>query len=112
MRILYPFAKRYIAGENLATALPSIASLNHSGYFTSVDILGENVFTEKQAIGSKTDYLDLLSQIDPVSKTMDLSIKVTQMGLDIDETFCKDNITKILTAAENQTLRLDMEGSD
>ena len=45
MKFLYPFAKRFIAGPDLKTAIPAIRKIQESGYFTSIDILGESVST-------------------------------------------------------------------
>ncbi|MBI4382859.1 MAG: proline dehydrogenase family protein [Nitrospinae bacterium] len=111
MRILYPLAKRYIAGQDLETALRSLDALNHSGYLSTVDILGENTSTADQARAAKQEYLDLLREIESISTTMDLSIKLTQMGLDIDPELCKSNVEEILRAAKHHSARFDMEGS-
>ena len=112
MNILYPFAKRFIAGEDLPTAMKSIQSLQTSGYLSTVDILGENTHRRDQAQQAQKSYLDLLNQVDKESLPMDLSLKVTQMGLDIDWELCKKNISEILNAASGHTVRFDIEGSD
>ena len=112
MNILYPFAKRFIAGEDLPTAMKSIQSLQTSGYLSTVDILGENTHRRDQAEQAQKSYLDLLNQVDKESLPMDLSLKVTQMGLDIDRELCKKNISEILSAASEHTVRFDIEGSD
>ena len=112
MNILYPFAKRFIAGEDLPTAMKSIQSLQTSGYLSTVDILGENTHRRDQAEQAQKSYLDLLNQVDKESLPMDLSLKVTQMGLDIDRELCKKNISEILNAASGHTVRFDIEGSD
>ncbi len=112
MNILYPFAKRFIAGEDLPTAMKSIQSLQTSGYLSTVDILGENTHRRDQAEQAQKSYIDLLNQVDKESLPMDLSLKVTQMGLDIDWELCKKNISEILNAASGHTVRFDIEGSD
>ena len=112
MNILYPFAKRFIAGEDLPTAMKSIQSLQTSGYLSTVDILGENTHRRDQVEQAQKSYLDLLNQVDKESLPMDLSLKVTQMGLDIDWELCKKNISEILNAASGHTVRFDIEGSD
>ena len=112
MNILYPFAKRFIAGEDLPTAMKSIQSLQTSGYLSTVDILGENTHRRDQAEQAQKSYLDLLNQVDKESLPMDLSLKVTQMGLNIDWELCKKNISEILSAASGHTVRFDIEGSD
>lgn len=112
MHLLYPIAKRYIAGEDLPTVLRSIGNLNGAGFQSSVDILGEHTLTEEQAINAKQQYLDLLREVGQDSYTMDFSIKLSQMGLDIGEALCVKNVTEILDAAGHHTVRFDMEGSD
>ncbi len=112
MQLLYPFAKRFIAGQDLPTALKSIKGLNHSGFLSTVDILGENTRSAEEAENAKREYLDLLKKIEDVSWPLDLSIKVTQMGLDIDPDLCKNNIREILQSAKHHSVRFDIEGSD
>lgn len=112
MHLLYPIAKRYIAGEDLPTVLRSIGDLNGSGFQSSVDILGEHTLTEEQAVNAKQEYLDLLREVGQDSYTMDFSIKLSQMGLDISEALCVKNVTEILEAAGHHSVRFDMEGSD
>ncbi|KMP11481.1 hypothetical protein UR09_03170 [Candidatus Nitromaritima sp. SCGC AAA799-A02] len=112
MRLLYPFAKRFIAGEDLPTALKSIHALGSSGYLSTVDILGENIHHRDQAEQAKNAYLDLLKQIGNESLPLDISVKITQMGLDIDRDLCRKNVSELLAAADGHTVRFDIEGSD
>ncbi len=112
MKILYPFAKRFIAGDNLTKALPNIKSLHQSGYFSTVDVLGENVHTKDQIQVAKQEYLDLIVAMESLKVPFDLSIKLTQMGLNIDYQLCKSNVEEILKKAGENTIRFDMEGSD
>ncbi len=77
MRILYPFAKRFIAGGDRKTALKNIKSIYESGYLSTVDVLGENVFTEAQAAGARDEYLNLLKDIETLHFPLDLSVKLT-----------------------------------
>ena len=111
MRLLYPFAKRFIAGEDLSTALKSIHVLESSGYLSTVDILGEHIHRKEQAERAQKAYLDLVREINNEPSPVDLSVKVTQMGLDIDREICRRNISELLAAASRHTVRLDMEGS-
>ncbi len=111
MRLLYPFAKRFIAGEDLSTAFKSIQVLESSGYLSTVDILGEHIHRKEQAERAQKAYLDLVREINNGPSPIDLSVKVTQMGLDIDREICRRNISELLAAASRHTVRLDMEGS-
>ena len=112
MRILYPFAKRFIAGGDRKTALKNIKSIYQSGFLSTVDVLGENVFTEAQAAAARDEYLNLLKDIETLHFPLDLSAKLTSLGLDIDYELCKKNVEDILNAAGQHTVRFDMEGSD
>lgn len=111
MKILYPFAKRFIAGPDLKTALPAVYKIMDSGYFTSIDILGESVTTRQQAEAAKIEYLKLFESLDNLNHTFDFSIKLSQLGLDIDRDFCIENLQHLANAIGKNTIRLDMEDS-
>lgn len=110
MHLLYPFAKRFIAGEDRQTAVRSIDALTRSGYYSTIDVLGEHVHSEDQTHRARDEYLNLVHEVDP-STVLDFSIKLTQMGLDLDESLCKENLARVLNAADRHSVRLDMEGS-
>jgi len=112
MRILYPFAKRFIAGEDRATALKNIKSLYDQGFLCTVDVLGESVHTEEQAIAAKNEYLALLKDIETFHRPVDISAKVSALGMDISYDLCKKNVEELIDAANHHTVRFDMEGSD
>jgi proline dehydrogenase len=111
MKLLYPFAKRFIAGPDLKTALPAIRRIQESGYFSSIDILGESVATRPQAEAAKSEYLKLFESLDSINHSFDFSIKLSQLGLNIDREFCTENLRQLARAMGNHTIRLDMEGS-
>ena len=111
MHLLYPFAKRFIAGENPQTALAAICKLHDAGFLSSVDILGENVNSREQALSARDLYVELLKKFESIKFPMDFSVKLSQMGLDIDKDFCRKNLETILTTAGKNTVRLDMEDS-
>ncbi len=112
MRILYPFAKRFIAGEDRATALKNIKSLYDQGFLCTVDVLGESVHTEDQATAAKNEYLALLKDIETYHRPVDISAKVSALGMDISYDFCKKNVEELIDAVQHHTIRFDMEGSD
>lgn len=112
MRILYPFAKRFIAGEDRATALKNIKSLYEQGFLCTVDVLGESVHTEDQAIAAKNEYLALLKDIETFHRPVDLSAKVSALGMDISYDLCKRNVENLIDNVGHHTVRFDMEGSD
>ena len=111
MRILYPFAKRFIAGEDRATALKNIKSLYDQGFLCTVDVLGESVHTEDQAIAAKSEYLALLKDIETFRRPVDISAKVSSLGMDISFDLCKKNTEDLIDAVRHHTIRFDMEGS-
>ncbi len=111
MRILYPFAKRFIAGEDRATALKNIKSLYDQGFLCTVDVLGESVHTEDQAIAAKSEYLALLKDIETFHCPVDISAKVSALGMDISYDLCKKNTEDLIDAVRHHTIRFDMEGS-
>lgn len=74
--------------------------------------MGENTTNADQANQAKQAYIDLIHKFDSQTGPMDLSIKLTQMGLDISESLCRSNIKEILTAAQQHTIRFDIEGSN
>ncbi len=112
MRILYPFAKRFIAGEDRQTALKNIKSLYEQGFLCTVDVLGESVHTEDQAVAAKNEYLNLLKDIETFHRPVDLSAKVSALGMDISYDLCKKNVEELIDAVRHHTVRFDMEGSD
>lgn len=112
MRILYPFAKRFIAGEDRETALNNIKSLYDQGFLCTVDVLGESVHTEDQATEAKNEYLALLKGIETFHRPVDISAKVSALGMDIGYDLCKKNVEHLVEAAHHHSVRFDMEGSD
>jgi len=111
MKLLYPFAKRFIAGPDLKIALPAIRRIEEAGYFSSIDILGESVSTRSQAEAAKIEYLKLFESLDSINHSFDFSIKLSQLGLDIDREFCTENLRQLARAMGNNTIRVDMEDS-
>jgi len=106
-------AKRFIAGEEKEDAVRAVRELNSMGMRTSLDILGENVTSEKMARDLADTYIDVLETIDHENITANVSVKLTQMGLDISDDFCFDNVSRIIEAARDKGnfVRIDMEGS-
>lgn len=112
MHLLYPFARRFIAGEDLDTALRNIFELYRKGFLSTIDFLGENTRSPEQAEAAKQEYLHLLEALEAYEFPLDLSVKLTQMGLHISEDLCTRNVEAIIERAGKHTVRFDMEGSD
>lgn len=114
MGILTFFARRFIAGETKEDAVAAVRKLNSIGIKTTLDILGENVSSKKMAEELADRYIDLLETIDSNKITANVSLKLTQMGLDISDDFCYGNVGRIIEAAakRHSFVRVDMEGSE
>src|SRR5690606_33567684 len=93
-------AHRFVAGDTLPDAIAAVKKLNQQGMHASLDHLGENVEQRDAAIRATTTNLEILDTIAEHGLDCNLSIKLTQLGLDIDETLCFDNVVRILERAD------------
>ncbi len=102
---------RFVAGETLEEALPSIEALKRAGLRTTVDVLGESVAAPEQAVAAVERYLATVSALSEHGLDVNVSVKLSQMGLGIGREFCRDNVTRIVDALRGVDgfLRLDME---
>jgi len=112
--ILAPFAKRFIAGVTLADALKKVYSLNKDGFLTTLDHLGESVESPEEAELAAEQYVVILKALKKDGLNLNVSLKLTQIGLDIDPELCFRNLSKVVQTAESVGgfVRVDMEGSD
>ena len=79
MKLLYPLAKRFIAGHDFDSAKPAIEKLMGEGYEVSIDYIGENSKTYGQARLAYKQYLKILDYFQ--DKHIDISVKPSQLGL-------------------------------
>lgn len=107
------FASRYIAGEELNDAVQTVRSLNSQSMMATVDVLGESITTEEEAIVAKESAVRTLKRISFEKLDSNLSIKLTQLGLKLSKDFCFRNVKEIVgIAAELKNfVRIDMEDS-
>ncbi len=114
MNLPFVLAKRFVAGESFEDAEPKVKKLNDKKIKVTLDLLGENVKDKKMADETVEKYLKLLKSIHSSQIDSTISIKLTMMGLDIDENYCRDNLFRLLEQAKklDQFVRIDMEGSD
>lgn len=114
MGILFFFAKRFIAGETFEQALPVIKQLNAQGLRVSLDILGESITQKEEAVAVTEQYILVLGALVHYNLKANISLKLTQLGLGIDDHFCLENVKCIVQKAENvkHFVWIDMEGSD
>ena len=110
-----PFARRFVAGEELDEAIAAARQLAARGITTSLDLLGESVSREADAVAACNQYLGMLDRLAATDEGVEVnaSVKLTQMGFDIDEELCFRNVAAILDRAKaaGGFVRLDMESS-
>ncbi|MBI2341966.1 MAG: proline dehydrogenase family protein [Deltaproteobacteria bacterium] len=113
MNFLFIFAKRFIAGQTLGEALPVVEQLHRDGFATTLDILGESVTNPAEARNMADDYCNVIRMLREKNLDANMSLKLTQLGLDISNDLCFDNVAKILIEAGKNGgfIRVDMEGS-
>lgn len=106
-------AKRFVAGLDVAAALDAVRRLNDRGIMATLDILGENVRESDHAVRAADAYVALLEEIARAGVNANVSLKLTQMGLDISEELCEQNLRRIVEQAMalQNFVRIDMEGS-
>ncbi len=104
-------ASRYVAGETLADAVRSVRTLNQQGAMATLDVLGEEVSQRETATAFVEEYLRVFEAIDREKIDSNVSIKLTMLGLKIDEGFCRDNVARIVETAKKfgNFVRIDME---
>lgn len=104
-------AQRFVAGEQIMEAIAAVKELNKQGIVVTLDHLGEFIFTKEEAAESTDCCIRTLEEIAKSGVNANLSLKMTQLGLDISRQLCMDNMRKILNtaAAHNIFVRIDME---
>jgi proline dehydrogenase len=122
-----PLVRRFIAGDTLEEALAASEQLLARGMMVSLDYLGENTASEAEAISAKDTYIQMLERIAEVPavvrwsterptpiEPLNISIKLTQCGLDQGVEFAEKNYREVLACARklDNFVRIDMESSD
>lgn len=104
-------ASRFVAGESVDDAIRAIRKLNERGINATVDHLGEHTSTADEAQRATDDILLILNEIDKGRVKANISIKLTQIGMGLDEEICRQNLVRILEQVKNcnNFLRIDME---
>jgi proline dehydrogenase len=108
------FASRFVAGETVESAVAAARQLNGAGITATLDLLGESVQSEGEARAARDVYLQTLDRIRLSGANSNVSVKLTQMGLDIDPHLCVENLRAIVARAKSHEsfVRLDMEQSE
>jgi len=109
------FSSRFVAGTQVEDALRATKTLNQAGLSVSIDNLGENVTNADEARASAQLYHRLLDDIAAQKLDANISLKLTHMGLDVDEKLARDQVSSLVAKAAAMSprnfVRVDMEGS-
>ncbi len=106
-------ARRFVAGEELDDAIAAARASNDAGLKVSLDFLGENVTTREDAERAREMYQGVFERIAREKLDANVSVKLTQLGLDFGAEFCQEQMLPIMKRAESlgNFVRIDMEGS-
>jgi proline dehydrogenase len=106
-----PVVARFVAGETLDAALPAIAALRSAGLRTTVDVLGESVTSPELAAAAVERYLTTVAALSARGLDANVSLKLTQMGLEIGRERCRTNVMRVVEAVRGVDgfVRFDME---
>lgn len=106
-------ARRFVAGETVQEGVQAVRALNAATITASLDLLGEAVTDPAHARAARDVYIDTLDAIAAAGLECNVSVKLTHMGLAIDDDLCVDNVRTILGRARDygNFVRIDMEQS-
>jgi proline dehydrogenase len=107
-------ASRFVAGETIDSAVAAVRELNGRGIAASLDLLGESVTKADDARASADTVVRMLDRIAAEKLDCNVSVKLTQMGLDLDRGLCVENLRRILDKGRDVgiSVRIDMESSE
>jgi proline dehydrogenase len=107
------FARRFIAGETIDEAIAAARSIQAQRMLLTLDYLGESVATLQEADAATREYLRMIDVIVASGIERNVSLNLTQLGLDVDKATCVDNLRRILEPAQRHGffVRIDMENS-
>ena len=104
-------ASRFVAGEKPEDAIRAVRELNAKGINATLDHLGEHTSTAEEADKATDDIVAILNEIDKAGVKANVSIKLTQIGMGLDEEICRQNLVRILEQARQHGnfVRIDIE---
>jgi len=104
-------ASRFVAGEKTEDAVRVVRDLNAKGVNATLDHLGEHTSTADEAAQATQDILAILDEIETAGVRANVSIKLTQIGMGLDESVCRENLQRILQRAREHGnfIRIDIE---
>lgn len=106
-------AARFVAGDSLPQAVGVVRTLNRQGMSASLDLLGEKTSDQKSALLAADQYVTILRTIGQERLDSNISLKLTQLGLDVDPSLCEASLRRLLEVAGETSnfIRIDMESS-
>lgn len=113
MRMLYHLAKRFVAGESQDEMLPRLLPLQRQGLRATVAFVGEHVHSRAEAEAALHEYLLLLQALRAYGLDCDISLKLSQLGLDVDPALAREALQRVAAAAHQASgcVEVDMEDS-
>jgi proline dehydrogenase len=107
-------AARFVAGDTFADGLEAGSRINREGIAVTFDRLGESVTSLAEAEISRDEYLRVVDQISEHHLDANVSIKLTQFGMDVSEPACRANVEQLVQRARDRNgfVRIDMESSE
>jgi len=113
-RLARHLASRFVAGETLDSAVVAVRELNGKGIAASLDLLGESVTKADEARSCAATVVQILERIGAEKLDCNVSVKLSQLGLDLDRALCVENLRKILDRGRDLgiSVRIDMESSE
>jgi proline dehydrogenase len=111
--IVRRISRRYIAGDTPDEAVRSVRDLNEQGCVATIDVLGESTESKADAAATLRDYKKVIDAIDANDLESGISVKLTGLGLTLDEELCRANLEEIVSYAARvgRFVRVDMEDS-
>jgi proline dehydrogenase len=111
--IVKKISSRYIAGDTLEEAVSTIRDLNEEGCVATIDLLGESTESKADAAAKLKDYEKVVDALDEHDLNSGISVKLTGLGLTLNEEMCRANLEEIIeyAAARDRFVRVDMEDS-
>ena len=107
------FGRRFIAGETMDEAMAAARALQDQGLLLTLDQLGESVTNAAEATAATDGIVKLVNKVVEAGVDRNVSVKLTQLGLDIDQKLCTDNLRRIISTAQPQGvfIRVDIENT-
>jgi proline dehydrogenase len=111
--IVRRISRRYIAGDTLDEAVETVRDLNRQGCVATIDVLGERTESKADAATTLRDYKRVIDALDNHDLRSGISVKLTGLGLTLDDDLCRANLEEIVeyAGAKNRFVRVDMEDS-